>query len=86
MELKHIALPQLSVSTANMRAKGKTPDIANSLGSCSMRDQLDHLSTAKQRELARTSTPKTSGRSARPNPSLPHYFSRPLTRPPGAAK
>ncbi|WP_419808603.1 ParB/RepB/Spo0J family partition protein [Sphingomonas sp.] len=33
MELKHIGIAQLSVSSANMRAKGKTPDIANILPS-----------------------------------------------------
>ena len=33
MELKHIALEQLTVSPANMRVKGKTPDIANILPS-----------------------------------------------------
>lgn len=40
MELKHIALPQLSVSAANMRAKGKTPDIANILPSVRARGVL----------------------------------------------
>ena len=40
MELTHIALPQLSVSTANMRAKGKTPDIANILPSIRARGVL----------------------------------------------
>jgi ParB family chromosome partitioning protein len=40
MELKHIDLANLSVSPANMRAKGKTPDIANILPSVRARGVL----------------------------------------------
>jgi ParB family chromosome partitioning protein len=40
MELKHIALANLSVSAANMRAKGSKPDIANILPSVRARGVL----------------------------------------------
>jgi ParB family chromosome partitioning protein len=40
MELKHIHIANLSVSSANMRAKGKTPDIANILPSVRARGIL----------------------------------------------
>ena len=40
MELKHIDIAHLSVSSANMRAKGKTPDLANILPSVRARGVL----------------------------------------------
>lgn len=40
MELKHIAVAKLAVSPANMRAKGKAPDIANILPSVRARGVL----------------------------------------------
>ncbi|MEV5032361.1 ParB/RepB/Spo0J family partition protein [Sphingobium sp. LMC3-1-1.1] len=40
MELKHIDIAHLSVSPANMRAKGKTPDLANILPSVRARGVL----------------------------------------------
>ena len=40
MELRHIALDALSISTANMRVKGKTPDLGNILPSVRARGVL----------------------------------------------
>ncbi len=40
MELRHIDLAKLSISAANMRAKGKAPDIANILPSVRARGVL----------------------------------------------
>lgn len=40
MELKHIAITNLAVSNANMRAKGSKPDIANILPSVRARGVL----------------------------------------------
>ena len=40
MELKHIDIANLSVSPANMRAKGRSPDIANILPSVRARGVL----------------------------------------------
>jgi len=48
MELKHIDIAKLAVSPANMRAKGKTPDIANILPSVRARGVLVPLIVRKQ--------------------------------------